>query len=608
MNTNIKECNTALLENQKEQLKNEIINGENSGHFMVFDIEAGCRKTRTAEEALVDAYKKGFYSILVRRSDADCRESMKIINGIANKDIALAYNNEDIPLMKARSINPILEKIPIVIITHQKYKVLMADTSKQKMFANKRKTLVVDEFITAIDTITLAESDINTYRLLFNHDLIVLKAFEKAMSQPIDFLKTWNKEDSSRRFVIISDKHPTKDFSELIKLVRANMTNDSLRKIKDNILQKPEIFTEANFNLLTSLSTVKILCDQICNYKQLFTGMCLYNDKKLHTTDKRYNYWFLENNIMLDASGELQSAYSLNQDDFNLQHCEKVLDHSKWKIINIPVNTTTSGKDKILNFYDVVNEELKKYGEDILVIGKKDEMGMINVLEENKGYFGNVTGSNQWYDKKNVAIIQTHNLNDVDYILKYLHYARKAINENFDLSTRSRGRKEKRLYEFNNKRLEEIRTKWIASEIYQAVKRVNRNMHYDTDVLIFINNERVIELLKEQMKNCVVEVVDYKNNTFVFEISRQDEYFSKMQEASYANKFMSFLAEVQNGLHKDYLDGKKRISKIKVREYLGIGSSANFSNKVLNKSEVIIYCETRNIDLSGKYIKLPQTG
>lgn len=600
MNTNIENCNTELLNLQKEQLKNEIVYGENAGYFAVFDIEAGCRKTRTAEESLVEAYKRGYKSILVRRSDNDCRESMKIINTIAKKDISLAYNNEDITLDNKRKINEILHEIPIVIITHQKYKVLMRDTSKQKMFSKGRRNLVIDEFITAIDTISLSENDISAYRELFKYDSVVLQSFEKAMSQPIDFLKTWNSKNSTRRFVAMTDRHPVKDFNELVKLIQANIDDDGLYEWKNRMQENPP----DNLNFIT---TRKILCEQFNKYKQLFTSMCLYSDKKLYTTDKRSKYWFLSNNIMLDASGELQSAYSLNQEEFSLQHCEKVLDHSKWKIINIPVNTTTSGKEKIMNFYEVINKIINKYGNDILVIGKKDEMSMINVPEGNKGYFGNVTGSNQWYDKKNVAIIQTHNLNDVDYILKYLHYGKKRIDEQFDLSSKSSGRKERKLYSFNDERLEEIRVKWIASEIYQAVKRVNRNMVYNTDILIFINNEQVIELLQKQMNKCSVEIIDFDTNTFEFEKSRQDNYLEELQKESYASKFIDFLAETQNGLHEDFIDSQKRISKVKIREYLGIKTSGNFSNKVLNKSEVVLYCRVRNIDISGQYIRLPQT-
>lgn len=608
MNTNIENCNKKLLEEQKEQLKHEIVYGENAGHFAVFDIEAGCRKTRTAERALVDLYKIGKKAILVRRTDNDCRESMVNINVMAGKDIAFAYNNEDVPTNNIMKVNSLLPNIPIVIITHQKYTVLMKDSSKRKIFAKNRDTLIIDEFLSTINAISLGVSDIETYKALLENDNVLLQAFEKAMHQPIDFLTTWNRKDSSRRFITLTDKSPSKDFENLVKLIRANVSDQLLKTWREKINSNADTELEVNFVLLNELCTVKVLCEHITEYKQLFTSMCLYSDKKLHTTDKRYDYWFLDNNIMLDASGELQIAYSLNQDEFILQHCEKVLDHSRWKIINIPVTTTTAVKDKILNFYDVVNHELKKYKDDILVVGKKDEMRLIDVPEENKGYFGNITGSNQWYDKKNVAIIQTHNLSDVDYILKYLHYAKETIEESFPLTCKCNGRTVKRMYSFTDKRLEKIRIHWIASEIYQAVKRVNRNMRYATDVLIFINNEEVIELIKTQMKNCIVETIDFENNMFIMEKSKQDDYVETLKQSSYASKFIDFLAEVQNGLHAEFVDEKHRISKIMAREYLGIKSSGNFSNKVLNKSEVISYCQARNIQFTGQYIKIPETG
>lgn len=608
MNTNIENCNTELLEKQKKQLSYEIIYGENAGHFAVFDIEAGCRKTRTAEKALVDLYKMGKKAILVRRTDNDCRESMQNINTMAGTEIAFAYNNEDVSVSNAAKINLRLPNIPIVIITHQKYTVLMKDSSKRIIFARNRNTLIIDEFLSTINIITLGASDLETYIALFENDKVLSQAFEKAMHQPIDYLSTWNKKDSTRRFTALSDKSPSKDFDRLIKLIRANVSDQLLKIWREKINSNADTEIEVNYVLLNELSTVKVLCERISEYKQLFTGMCLYSDKKLHTTDKRYNYWFLDNNIMLDASGELQIAYSLNQDEFTLQHCEKVLDHSRWKIINIPITTTTAVKDKILNFYDVINNQLKRYGDDILVVGKKGEMGLIDVPEENKGYFGNITGSNQWYDKKNVAIIQTHNLNDVDYILKYLHYAKDTIEKDFPLTCKCNGRTIRKIYSFTDERLEKIRVRWIASEIYQAIKRVNRNMRYDTEVLIFINNENIIELIKSQMKNCTVETIDFDNDTFIVEKSKQDDYVETLKQSSYASKFIDFLAEVQNGLHAEFVDEKHRISKIMAREYLGIKSSGNFSNKVLNKSEVISYCQARNIQFTGQYIKLPEAG
>lgn len=608
MNTNIENCNTELLEEQKRQLKHEIVYDKNSGHFAVFDIEAGCRKTRSAESALVDLCKHGKKAIFVRRTDNDCRESMKNINELAGGNIAFAYNNEDVPVNTASKINSYLQNIPIVIITHQKYTVLMKDMGKRKLFSKGRSALVIDEFLSTINIIALGEGDIKTYKALFENDSVLLQAFNKAMRQPIDFLTAYNKENSERRFTSFMDKSPSKDFNLLVKLIHANVTNDLLKEWKENIRCSVTPIPDINLALLDDMYTVKTMCGHILEYKQLFTGMCLYSDKKLYTTDKRCNYWFLDNNIMLDASGELQIAYSLNNEEFMLQHCEKVLDHSQWKIINVPVTTTTAVKDKILNFYDVVNQKLKKYGNDILVVGKKDEMRLIDVPEENKGYFGNITGSNQWYDKKNVAIIQTHNLSDVDYILKYLHYAKETIEESFPLTCKCNGRTVKKIYSFTDKRLEKIRIHWIASEIYQAVKRVNRNMRYATDVLIFINNEEVIELIKSQMKNCIVETIDFENDMFIMEKSKQDDYVETLKLDSHATRFIEFLAEIQNGLHPEFLDEKHRIPKAKLREYLGIKSSSNFADKVLRKSEVISYCQVREINLSGQYIKLPITG
>lgn len=609
MNTNaIENCDEKLLEEQKKHLKEEIIHGENAGHFAVFDIEAGCRKTRTAEEGLVELYRNGGKAIFVRRTDDDCRESMKNINGMAKEKIAFSYNNEDVPVSNAHKINRILADIPIVIITHQKYKVLMKNNEKRKLFSKGRTTLIIDEFMSTVHTISLGESDIKTYKALLKNDYVLLQAFEKAMHQPIDFLITWNKENPERRFVTMTDTSPTKDFNTLIKLINSNITDEMLTLWKYKLIQTIDQNSGINYSLLDVIISVKILCEKLLEYKQLFVSMCLYCDKKLYTTDKRYNYWFLNNNIMLDASGELQSAYSLNYDAFSLEHCAKVLNHSKWKIINVPITTTTATKNRIINFYDILNAELKKYGNEILVVGKKDEMHLIDVPEENKGYFGNITGSNQWYDKKNVAIIQTHNLSDVDYILKYLHYAKAEIDKDFVLTSKCNGRAGKMIYSFKDARLEKIRVHWIASEIYQAVKRVNRNMKYDTDVLIFINNTDVIDLLKAQMVGCRVEVVDYENDQFVIEKSSQDEYVENLKKNSYASKFIDFLADIQNGLHSQYLDSNNRISKVKAREFLGLKTSGNFSNKVLNKTEVISYCKARNIDLSGQYIKLPNVG
>lgn len=598
-------CNFDLLVQQKEKLQETIIHGAHAEHFAVFDIEAGCQKTRTAEEALVKAWAQGKRSLLVRRTKDDCRESVKLMNRTAGETIAFAYNSEDVSVYQRTAVDARLEEIPIVVITHEKYKILMRDPPRQKVFTKGREILVVDEFLSSMEKIVLTESAIVTFRRLLQNKYLIWQTFEKSMGQLIDLLDAWNSQNTSRTLYFTNAGNSQQDFSQLNRLIRANVTGEKLGQWKKKVLEDADGCPDVDRELLNSLDTVGKLCAELDRYKQMFDQTILYCDKKLFATDQRYQYWFLDNNIMLDASGKLQSAYSLAPDIFSLMHCEKVLDHQRWKILNFPVNTTAAGKEKIINFYEIVNSYVEKYHDDILVVGKKEDMAWIRVPEENRGYFGNVTGSNRWYDRQHVAIIHTSNLSDVDYILQYLHYGKPKTAGTMNLNARCVGKKEKRRYFFENSQLEEIRVHWIASEIYQAVKRVNRNMEYSTDVLLFLNQDEVLSLLQEQLKNCKVETINYADGVFKYESNRQEEYISKLKREGYAAKFVRLLAEIQSGLHREMVDSRGRIAKAKIREYLGIHSSSNFSRKVLAKTEVIEYCQNRHIDYNGRYIKLP---
>ena len=112
----------------------------------------------------------------------------------------------------------------------------------------------------------------------------------------------------------------------------------------------------------------------------------------------------------------------------------------------------------------------------------------------------------------------------------------------------------------------------------------------------------------QQMKNCNLEVIDYQKDVFQMIDNKQDKYITELQKNSYATKFIELLAELQNGFHPELLDNSNRISKKDARLYLGINTSANFSNNVLRKTEVISYCEARNIRLQGQFIKIPKAG
>lgn len=53
----------------------------------------------------------------------------------------------------------------------------------------------------------------------------------------------------------------------------------------------------------------------------------------MYCVDRNYQYWLLDNNIILDASARLNQAYKLNERLFHVQHQVPVLDHSKWSFL-----------------------------------------------------------------------------------------------------------------------------------------------------------------------------------------------------------------------------------------------------------------------------------
>lgn len=599
--TKIEHCNNQLLDEEKTELIQEIVYGNNKDFFKIFDIEAGCRKTRTAEVALAKlATDTDKSAVFVRPNIVDCFESAKNINAIAGKQAAYAYNSESVNKYNMSAIQKDFPNIRILIITHAKYFVLAANRSMRNAFTKNRQVLVIDEFVDDVRKLSLSLMDINSYKRLFLSDM-EMETLYLEIACKLENTILASKED--RSFLIITKDYISKNINQLLKYIRSNFTESSLKDRIANTMN--EYGNTVDSLLLGQIKTKRQLCNKIAEIKEFYSQTCLYNKGTIYTTDSRYRPWLMDNNIMLDASGDLQIAYNLNNNLYHLENTPSVLDHSLWTLINIPVNTTTTGKSRIRNYYDVVNRYIQKYDRnDILVVGNQHELDKINVPQEHKAYFGNITGSNKWASLSNAAIIQTPNIDDTDYILKYLHYSKEFISGTFGRwVTKSVGRNTLSRYQFKDAKFEHIRTLWIAEQTYQAIKRVNRNMNHVTNVLIFMNNPNVIDLLQKKLVGCKVEIL--QENSFIPLWNKQDKYIKSLQEKSYASKFKQLLAELIKGEHEEleYDSHYGLYTKKAIREYLGIRNPTLFSNKVLAKTDVITFCKVRSISTSGKYIK-----
>lgn len=594
--TKMQNCNTELLVQQKHDLVNDIINGEHTNHFKVIDLECGTGKTLTTEKALAKMIMETDKSALfVRLTKEDCRTSANRINDICKNKCALVFNN-DLNKKERDELSSHLADYRVVCIAHQKYVNLSRDN--RKAFTKGRDILVIDEFPSDVVSMKIDMEYIDFYKSLFKFDPVLSDRYCKIVKEIETCLLS--RKEVDRAFVKLAEANMRKSVAEFKQLMKSSVSQAQLQcLLVDKSL--PSTYKDDDVK-----KTVQSLCKQVDNIQQFYGKVCVLANNTIHTSDTRYDRWFLQNNILLDASGCLQSAYELDPKMYRLANLEPVLDHGKWTIYNILVNTTTKGKTQITNFTEIVNNILSR-NEECLLVCKKEELDRYEC--KHKCYFGNITGSNEFRNLKNVVIAHTPNLDDIQYLVKYLHYNRKEIQEGV-LRGKSTGSGITHIWKFNDERFERIREKWAANEIYQAIKRVNRQMEHSTKCFLLCNNQNVVKLVADKLKNCQVKEVVGDNFEFEFKPNRRDEYIDKLRENSFANKFITLVAELQDGKHEELLHDEKnnigyRYKKKAVCQYLGINST-NFSHYIGNKTNVVQFCDVRGIAITGQYIVIPK--
>ncbi|MBE6034939.1 MAG: hypothetical protein E7222_09625 [Clostridiales bacterium] len=588
-------CNESLLEQQQQKLTNLIVNESNPDYFKVFDMEAGCGKTLSAEQSIAFLVNNSEKNVLfVRSTNKDCQESADRINSICGYNACLVFNNEVLNEMER---NEIIKKLPsyrVVCITHNKYLALSKASSNP--FKKNRHVLIIDEFPADIDIIKLSLKDMEIYAEYFHKYAILSLEYENIIQVIKNSLLTQLENNALRTCIFEARRGLKNDVKSFKKLIKSNVNQEDINRVYKN---HPEMNRDKEKVLSYSVNELLTWFD---NYLEFFNRVCIRSQDTIYSTNKKYKRWFLDTNIILDASGSLQSAYRLDPDTYHLENLKPVLNHQKWNLVNIVCNSTSSGKERIENFYEKVNEFIKELP-DCLLIAKQKEMPFFQC--EHKAYFGNITGSNNYRELKNVVIAHTPNLSDVNYILRYLHYRHDELG--IKLNGKSLGSGLSRHWELDSKQFETLRIEWIANEVYQAIKRVNRNMEADTKCYIFCNYTDAIELIVNKLQNCNVSVID--DFDFILVQSRLEEYNNGLKADSHEQKFIIILAELQAGLHSELIAKDKKgniipntYKKTTIREHMGIKSSSNFSNKVLNRDAVKKYCIANHIEINRNYI------
>lgn len=566
-----KNCNMDELDKQQNLLKQVILSNGKQDFFTVFNMECNVGKTHTAIHTIpyyFEAVNKELIEpkgilIVIREMD-EGNKYEELLNGLYPFcKVALAFNSgkykskyEDLSREYKSDLIKEVGKTPVVIITHENYLKMALDTKWRNTFTRNRKLLIIDESVDVCKTLTVKNSKVKQImNNLSDEDKETLIEIYKPIQEKFEELDVIDEEIDNKvfNFKVDKDKYLNliKQFSKTVKSSYSNPLRDEL---------------------LDTLTTIECI----------YTDTCLiYKGKKKEFTETKFRIsamnrkqqmWALDNNIILDGSAELNPQYEMNPKLYYVMNNSKVLDHSKWKIEYVCEGSTKSAKgllnddedeeqeEKSKNFYKGCSEVIKDLGEkETFVVCTKAE----HIITDSKGneisfnpfedykckipvdniqHFGNITGKNDYGDLKNVLIAHTINYTETDYILKYMYCSGKRYADD---TTKFKSHSENNLggiYIFNDKELQDFKEKNIANQFYQAVCRVNRQMEYDSKVVIISRYLGSILYVRD-MLGCSCEQT---NKYSAFE--ETENYKNKERaENSKASEMNKLLDEIMSG-------------------------------------------------------------
>lgn len=490
---NVKNCDLAQLRTYRKNFIQDIINGQNKfnivdnkfiyfnkDRFKIEPRECGLGKTHDVVLALIDKYtnpnQKG--AIYVAKTKRSGQEIVAEINNAFKQNIAFAINEDTVEGRK--DIKAKLKIYPIIAITQRFYELLAKDKSMIKEFQRERDLLIIDEWFSLADIKTFSLANIREIESKLGN-ITLIELFREIVQELEKMLST---VDNKRHFfnTETDKKVIKKKINKLKKLVSENLEDDFLKRLGSN---------------------KKSLIQGIEDIFHFFNGTCLVENYILYTVDRTLEYWKLSNNFILDASAKLNGAYELNHQLFQINNYESVLDYRNWNVIRIEANSTASGKNKYGNYYNIVTRIADDLGKNETLIVDNMKCAKGNYKSYIATYFANLRSNNDYKSMKNVIIACTPYIPDKEVVLEYLYYSNKTYYEKKDINPFSNessnydwnGRRCGQIYELDNKDFERYRKQLATSEIYQALKRVNRDMSQKTTVVIITKDNIIFDML-----------------------------------------------------------------------------------------------------------------
>jgi hypothetical protein len=520
-------------------LKNQITeNISGTDTFRVINLEASIGKSvesnriikeylETFEFTGINFRKPHRKFLIVKRFTKDVEAAESVIGDSLNSEwqqkvIGITGEN----WMGGWQIKPDkLIEADVLIITHARYIMLCSSEEERNVFIEGRHTLIIDERIDFSKYPFSRKKNEEIYSILppsLGRNLV-------DVCQPL-----FNEINKIRE---LTDSEGKKLYAkEIMKAHKPSPKQQFLVNQFKSIIGSKENLKEIEFE--KGKQKADIVREFLNALGVIYSDDSYFNNGTITGYNRNHKLWGLENNIILDANGSIERLYKSDErwkTKFILDNQSKIINHSKSTITHIKLNTS---KTKIQKYDDependyfnriiaMIMDEYKIGQKVLIVLHKKfifennREGSFVRYLrkhhiqdifigceDESKGikynnerfavnWFGNLIGKNDWKDFDQCWVLGTPNIPMETHVINLAQYSGK-----FDWRMGLEMiRKSTDKYIFKNKVYENIRVNYLVGELYQTIKRIQRNPRPAAQFYL-VNND-------EQIFSGVVKMVD----------------------------------------------------------------------------------------------------
>lgn len=544
-----------IIENDKFNHYYDVLTNKkywDNNRFRVLNYEAGTGKTLKTYEFLGNMYREGYsHKVLyVQPFSKENRllDSVRAINEQAGEQIAAFVDADTTKSGYKYAINA-----QVLCITHNMYKEICK--GKHSNLMKDRGILIVDEFPNLFEQIIIDDN-----KLI---DLLKFMKIDNNVKIVYDYIKQKQEE---------------------LKIYKSKMR---IMKFDDKNIYK---ILRHLHNIIHNREDKKF----IKQFKLLFESTVIYEKEKFYTFDNKIWYKLLKNNIILDANGGFDYRYRINK-VFKVDYQAKVFNYQNSIINYYKINTSKNALKSYDEFVQTVLNELKENSKskdkhlivtDIENEGKFNEeyiKNWYNIDNVKVDHFGNLLGKNDYRDFNKIWLFKTPNYAFVSYILQYIFYSQKKIDNRYSLEISNKGG----YLHLRNNEFEKLRQSLLLGEYYQAIKRINRDNTKSSEINIFTNNDIVIDKIKNQFKG-----IDF--------ITKQISVSPTNNNNTKRSKSQIKIEEYKRLIIEAKKNNIATIPKADICDKLGLEKT--HLRRFLNKEEIIEFNNLYNIEVKHHVI------